>query len=249
MYRIVLLVFILFSAFASKAQDKARFFSDSINGVYIPKNLEESFEQIDTFWNDSTKQEVAKWTEDEFIGKAHHGFGTWIRNNWGLWGGSRLSEYFHKMGVHHPDDMSGIILTSYHRKLTGKQLEVQAQVQHYKQFWEKAEQEAKELQQKAFKEFSRGDTVEFSYSNEFISPQQEESYINDSCIAYGVVLDKNEKDLTLLVKLLSACDEKGIVVARYAKADNIGEQVGKEHIKVMIEGEDKWLDYSLWQVR
>ena len=249
MYRTVLLVFILFSAFAAKAQDKARFFSDSINGVYIPKNLEESFKQIDTFWNDSTKQEVAKWTEDEFIGKAHHGFGTWIRNNWGLWGGSRLSEYFHKMGIHHPDDMSGIILTSYHRKMTGKPLEVQAQVQHYKQYWEKAEKEAKELQLKAFKEFSKGDTVEFSYSAEFISPQQEELYMNDSCIAYGVVLDKNENNLTLLVKLLRACDKKGIVVARYTTADNSGKQVGEEKLEVMLEGEKKWLEYNMWHVR
>ncbi|MEJ8802283.1 DUF6794 domain-containing protein [Pontibacter sp. H249] len=231
------------------AQDKARFFSDSINGVYIPKNLEESLKQIDTFWNDSTKQEVAEWTEDELIGKALHGFGTWIRNNWGLWGGSRLSEYFHKMGVHHPDDMSGIILTSYHRKITGKPLEVQAQVQHIKQYWKKAEKEEKELKQKAFKEFSKGDTVEFSYYYEFISSQQEDSYMNDLCEAYGVVINKNKKDLTLLVKLLRACDENGIVVARYSKADNSGMQVGEEHIELMQEGEKKWLDYSLWHVK
>lgn len=56
-------------------------------------------------------------SEEEFTVNTHFGFGMWIRNNWNLWGGSRLSIYFNQKGIHHPDDMSGIILVSYHRHL------------------------------------------------------------------------------------------------------------------------------------
>ena len=58
-----------------------------------------------------------------------------MRNNWGLWKGSRLSEYFHKMGVFHPDDMSGIILTSYYRRLRNEPLQVDAQVKYCQDYW------------------------------------------------------------------------------------------------------------------
>jgi|GEM_PF-2153950 len=118
---------------------KTRFIQDSINGVYIPKDLEECFKQIDSFWNDSVKTEVKSWTEDEFHANTHFGFGMWIRNNWGLWSGSRLQTYFRNKGIFHPDDMSGIILSSYYRYLTGKKIELKKQIKYYKTYWKKTQ--------------------------------------------------------------------------------------------------------------
>jgi hypothetical protein len=89
-----------------REEDKVKFTTDSIRGVYIPKDLEDCFKQIDRFWDDSTIVKVKQWTEDEFIANAHFGFGRWMRNNWQLWGGSRLSKYFNYLGIYHPDDMS-----------------------------------------------------------------------------------------------------------------------------------------------
>lgn len=43
----------------------------------------------------------------------------WIRNNWGLWGGSRLQKYFTDKGIHHPDNMSHVILVHYYDWLLG----------------------------------------------------------------------------------------------------------------------------------
>lgn len=103
-------------------KDKIKFVTDTINGVYIPKNLEECFVQINSFWDESTKVQLKNWDEKEFAGKVHLGFGMWMRNNWSLWGGSRLSKYFNDLGIYHPDDMSGIILVSYHRHLNNKEL-------------------------------------------------------------------------------------------------------------------------------
>jgi len=64
----------------------------------------------------------------------------WMRNNWGLWRGSRLSKYFNEMGVFHPDDMSGIILVSYHRYLTGNEIKLEEQIKYYQDYWKKAKQ-------------------------------------------------------------------------------------------------------------
>ena len=110
---------------------------DSIDGVYIPIDLNDCFKQLDGFWIDSIKTEVRNMTEDEFTSNAHFGIGLWMRNNWGLWGGSRLSKYFNTLGIFHPDDMSGTILTSYHRHLLGQDIKLEEQIEFYKNYWEK----------------------------------------------------------------------------------------------------------------
>lgn len=67
----------------------------------------------------------------------HHGLGMWMRNEWGLWGGSRLAAYFNGIGIYHPDDMSAIILDSYWRKLHGKPIDLESQVKRYQEYWQK----------------------------------------------------------------------------------------------------------------
>lgn len=121
--------------FTSVARYERNLEADSIDGIYIPKNLEECFKQIDSFWTDSLKTEVRNMTEDDFMMKFHLGFGRWIRNNWGLWGGSRLRTYFYKIEIYHPDDMSGIILDSYHRHLNGKKIKLDDQIEFYQDYW------------------------------------------------------------------------------------------------------------------
>lgn len=125
-------------------EDKKRFTTDSLRGAYIPKDIKDCFRQIDSFWDDSTKVQVKQWTEDEFSGKVHMGFGMWLRNNWQLWGGSRLSKYFNDLGIYHPDDMSGIILDSYYRYLTGKEIKFDDQIKYYQNYWKVAKAPTKE---------------------------------------------------------------------------------------------------------
>jgi hypothetical protein len=67
------------------------------------------------------------------------GLGTWLRNNWGLWGGSRLAKWFNNRGIQHPEDMSGILLTSLWRSLSGKPLLLDAQIKEYQKFWKQSE--------------------------------------------------------------------------------------------------------------
>ena len=76
--RISILCFVLvlvnLSGFSQSGADSLKieiYSSDSINGIYIPKDLNDCFIQIDGLWNDSTETKVQSWTENEFCGNFH----------------------------------------------------------------------------------------------------------------------------------------------------------------------------------
>lgn len=69
--------------------------------------------------------------------KYHHSTGRKIRNEWGLWGqNSELYMWFCSVDISHPDDMSGIILTTLHRILNKKPVKLAEQVKEYQKYWE-----------------------------------------------------------------------------------------------------------------
>jgi len=88
----------------------------SIDGQYIPMDLKDSHAVLDTMLHDSIKLQIANGAE------SHFGLGMYLRNNWGLWTGSRLKCYFKEQGFVHPDHMSGMILHTYYMKLNNKQI-------------------------------------------------------------------------------------------------------------------------------
>tara|TARA_R110000868_G_scaffold89829_3_gene249810 strand:- start:710 stop:1093 length:384 start_codon:yes stop_codon:yes gene_type:complete len=110
---------------------------------YKPVNLNEAVIQLKKIHNDSIKQKILTMSEEEFVLNSHMGLGMWIRNNWGLWKRKKLADYFNTIGVYHPDDMSGIILTSYYRELNGENWKVDNQVENYKLFWKEKNNEQK----------------------------------------------------------------------------------------------------------
>src|SRR5690606_10277026 len=89
--------------------------ADSINHVYIPKDLNDCFIQLNKILKPIDIEKIKSSKGIDY----HMGLGMWIRNNWGLWGGSRLQQYFIKKGYDHPDSMSSIILASYIKWLNG----------------------------------------------------------------------------------------------------------------------------------
>ena len=105
---------------------------------YVPKNLNEAIEQLQVVLHDSTKENILIMTEEDFVARSHFGLGMWIRNNWGLWKNNELANYFNSLGIYHPDDMSGIILTSYYRELQGQDWRVEEQVKYYQEYWQKS---------------------------------------------------------------------------------------------------------------
>lgn len=68
----------------------------------------------------------------------HHSVGRQIRNSWELWSpASELHKDFNRIGIFHPDNMSGILFETAHRILNGKSVDLSGQVQHYKKYWTK----------------------------------------------------------------------------------------------------------------
>lgn len=96
-----------------------RTLADSLNGHYIPKNIEECFVELNKILKTETVDGIKKLKSRDETSNYHMGLGLWLRNNWGLWGGSRLQIYLTNKGLNQPDDMSGLILEYYYDWLNG----------------------------------------------------------------------------------------------------------------------------------
>jgi hypothetical protein len=84
------------------------------SGVYVPRDVEDAMRELDRMLPEEV---IADMKTRVPIYDYHHSIGMWMRNNWGLWGGSRLQDYFMRQGIRHPDEMSGVILRAYRRHL------------------------------------------------------------------------------------------------------------------------------------
>lgn len=123
--------------------------SNNSGNVNLPniksKTIEECITQLDTCTNDTIKTWMKCVTEDEYVYTLHHGFGTYIRNNWGLWAGSELAKFFIEYGISQPDDMSSIILSCFHQKVNYDKYDFKKKVEESLKYWEeiKAKEEKK----------------------------------------------------------------------------------------------------------
>ena len=125
--------------------------ADSSVTVYIPVDLPDCMRQLDSILTSENKELIRSLEEKDFLSRTHFALGMWIRNNWGLWAGSRLATYFDEQGIHHPDDMSGVILRCYYHYVRGEKVNYQQMLRKERQKeerWvkkqEKSRQEEKE---------------------------------------------------------------------------------------------------------
>ncbi|MDF1816591.1 MAG: hypothetical protein P1V20_30595 [Verrucomicrobiales bacterium] len=80
---------------------------------YVPKDLKDAVRVL-TDEIDPADQQKIRTGELENL---HFSLGMGLRNGWGLWADSRLSVYFKKNGISHPDNMSGYIIAAFTRSL------------------------------------------------------------------------------------------------------------------------------------
>ncbi|MEM7375242.1 MAG: DUF6794 domain-containing protein [Bacteroidota bacterium] len=134
-----ILIFFFISPFGIiQGQNHCERYSDT----YIPDKLEDAIDYLDCLWSEEDKEAFKAKPEEKAVASLHFGTGQSMRNDWGLWKGKNsLSRYFRTRGIFHPDDMSGIILTSFHRWLHGKDILLNEQISEYQAFWEQARQE------------------------------------------------------------------------------------------------------------
>ena len=240
-------------------EDENRKTIDTLRGVYIPKDLDDCFKQLGVILEEETINEIKRIDEEELGANFHFGLGRWMRNNWQLWKGSRLSYYFNNIGVYHPDDMSGIILTSYQRHLKGEDIKLEEQIKHYQDYWiemNKKEEEEKKVEEdrknEEFNKFNIGDTIDYRYTFDFVSEEQEEKWYNEECNAKGVVLAKNQTDRFIKVKIIECCDRKGIIVLdtkdMYKFDKKLNTWVNKKRvIKKAKKGKTLWFEFQMWE--
>ena len=116
---------------------QARVKESKLDGMYIPIDLYDAFKELDKLMDASAKKTFMAYADEEVDRKTHGSLGVWLENKWSMSEGSRLSEYFRRMKVPHYDYMIGIIITSYHRHLHGKDLKLKEQVAFFRDLWDK----------------------------------------------------------------------------------------------------------------
>ena len=131
---IIISLLIATHANAEEAKINPKIAEIEINGILIPKDIYDAFKELDHMLSPGIKKEMARGSEKE-LAKYYFELGAWIRNNWVLRRGSDLSKWFYSKGIHHPDDMSGIILESYCRYLREDPLEFDAIIEYYVRHW------------------------------------------------------------------------------------------------------------------
>jgi hypothetical protein len=109
----------------------------TLNGVYIPKDLNDCFVQLDKLMDEDAKKTFMAFSDQEVDMRTHNTLGRWIQYKWELAEGSRISEYFRQMQIPHYDYMVSLIITSYHRRLHGRDLKLKEQVKFYREHWQK----------------------------------------------------------------------------------------------------------------
>lgn len=135
---------------------------DSSATVYIPVDLPDCMLQLDTILTLENKELIRSLEEKDFLSRAHLSLGMWLRNNWGLWGDSRLATYFEEQGIHHPDDMSGVILRCYYHYVKGEKVNYQQILREERQ---QEKQWAKQMEKNRQEEKERWE-YEWRYSCE-----------------------------------------------------------------------------------
>jgi len=96
-----------------------------------PKNLTECIQMLDNILKKEDKEKAKTLTEEKFFMESHFTLGMGIRNEWIRSGNPELVKFFLDQGVKHPDDMSAMILTSYHRHLLGKEIDFEGQIEKH----------------------------------------------------------------------------------------------------------------------
>ncbi|MBS1559344.1 MAG: hypothetical protein JST69_11535 [Bacteroidetes bacterium] len=151
---------------------------------YIPKNLNDALDYMDCVWKD--KEVFKNKSEEDAVADAHFTGGQWIRNDWELWKGKNsLYKQFKSLGVTFPEDISSIILISFHRRLNHKDIDLSGQIQQYNEHKKQKESLMAERSELG-KNLKIGDAVNVVFSRNAI---KDGYYLSQ--MAYTAPLDRS----------------------------------------------------------
>lgn len=105
--------------------------------ITFPKNLDEAVIYFQQNWSKEQLAIFKNKSENEAVTDEHFATGIWIRNNWIRSNkDTTFKNHFNELGIYAPDDISSIVLTSLHRTLNKKDVELGKQVEFYKSYWQ-----------------------------------------------------------------------------------------------------------------
>lgn len=114
-----------------------RILLEEIDGVYIPRNLDDAFVELQRLSSPADIEKFKSATEEIVRKRLFFGLGRWMIVNWGFYEGSRLSHSLKELGILHPDDMARVILVCFHRHLHQQDLRLAEEIAFYQAFREK----------------------------------------------------------------------------------------------------------------
>jgi len=106
---------------------------ERLNGVYIPKSLEDALAELDRLTSKESQATFRAMPEDQVYRRLFNSLRLWIVHNWGLNGGSRLGHLFRPLQLRHPDDIAQVIIIAWHRKHNGKDIELKELVERVRE--------------------------------------------------------------------------------------------------------------------
>lgn len=196
---------------------------DRINGIYIPKDMDEAIDSLDVLFSAEEKLYIDdSLSLEDFCAVQHFdGWGIWMRNEWGLWSGSRLQQYFISKRIVHPDDMSGAILEGYYkRKIKGEDFSIEDYVVEEPEELSYATVTKLEKSEGFgsrfwFEGLAIGDTLYFQYPYGCSTPEEQDIWHEaEDCASLpkGKILEIKSQGRWVKIKLLETISPYGIIV-------------------------------------
>lgn len=103
---------------------------------YIPKDLTDAHVQLERLIPKEELQRIDEMKSEDQMIVYHRNLGMHLRNEWGLWRGSRLADEMRRLGFHHPDDMSAVIFQTLWCKRHQKDFAIEQRAEYYEKYWE-----------------------------------------------------------------------------------------------------------------
>jgi hypothetical protein len=91
---------------------------------HSPEDLDAAIAELDATLDAETILYIRQLERDD-LSELHFGFGTSLRNRWGLWQGGRLARWFRRHGISHPEMISQAVIVAYWMHLHGERYELE----------------------------------------------------------------------------------------------------------------------------
>jgi hypothetical protein len=218
---------------------------DKFKANYIPKNLDEAISFLDCKWSEKDKEDFKSKEEGAAVAGLHLGTAMAIRNNWGLWREKKtpLVKFFNKKGIYHPDNMTGIIFTSFHRKLNNKPIDLEKQIEYYTYSIKKSKARSDSMKiltdiklEKELETYKIGDTVmigfKVGYQDNKVWFRSLAPFENADCYLSGIVSGKQKKTKFLSLTIIKLGGYKEV----YYRAKDVKLKIGKTYDIFSLSG-------------